>query len=61
MTSKYLLVSGLVFGLVAAAQAFRALYQLPVQIGNFEVPVWASWLAALAAGSLCAWALGSKR
>lgn len=60
MSNNYIVVSGAVFGVVALAQVARALMQLPVQIGSFEIPVWASWLAAIVAGSLCAWAFRSK-
>ena len=60
MSKNYILVSGLVFGVVALAQASRALMQLPAQVGSFEVPVWASWVAAVVAGSLCVWAFRSR-
>ena len=60
MSNNYIVVSGVVFGVVALAQAARALMQLPVHIGSFEIPVWASWLAAAVAGSLCVWAFRSK-
>lgn len=61
MSKNYALVSGIVFGVVAIAQASRALMQLPIQAGNVEVPVWASWVAAAVAGSLCVWAFRSRR
>ena len=61
MSDKYVVVSGLVFGLVALAQAFRALSHLPAHVGSFEVPVWASWVAVVVAGSLCAWAFRSRQ
>jgi hypothetical protein len=57
---NYITVSGLVFGVVAIAQAARAVTQTPVQIGSFEVPVLASWVAAVVAGALCAWAFRSR-
>ena len=60
MSNTYVIVSGLVFGVVALAQASRALLQLPVHIGSLEIPVWASWVAAVVAGSLCVWAFRSK-
>ena len=61
MSSKYVVVSGVVFGLVALAQVVRALNQVPVHLGSFEVPVWASWVAAVVAGSLCVWAFSSRK
>ena len=56
MSSKYFVVSGALFGVIALAQLYRAVTQLPVQIGSVEIPVWVSWVAVLVAGSLCAWA-----
>jgi hypothetical protein len=61
MLSKYNLVSGLVFGVVALLQFLRAINQWPVLIDNFNVPVWASWLVGLFAAALCAWAFQTYR
>lgn len=61
MQNKYGVVSGVVFGVVALLQLLRAIKQWPVQIDNFSVPVWASWIAVLVAGGLCAWAFSAKR
>jgi hypothetical protein len=60
MSKSYIVVSGLIFGFVALAQVLRAAMQLPVQVGGFEIPVWASWVAAVVAGSLCVWAFRSR-
>ena len=57
---RYVFISGVIFGFVAIAQATRALLQWQLQIGTFVVPVWASWLAAIVAGSLCVWAFRSR-
>jgi hypothetical protein len=59
MSGKYVVVSGVLFGVIAALQAVRALNQWPVSIGGFDVPVWASWIAMIVAGSLCVWAFRS--
>ena len=59
MSKNYVVVSGLIFGLVALGQVARAIAQLPVLIGSFEVPVCASWIAAAVAASLCYWAFKS--
>ena len=61
MQSKYTLVSGAVFGVVAAIQVVRAVNQWVVQIGPFNVPLWFSWVAAVVAGGLCVWAFKSGR
>jgi hypothetical protein len=60
MSNKYIVVSGAVFGVVAVLQAVRALNQWPMHVGTIEIPVWASWLAMVVAGSLCAWAFRSR-
>jgi hypothetical protein len=39
----------------------RALNQVPVHAGGVEVPVWASWVAAVAMGAMCAWAFASRK
>ena len=60
MTKNYVVVSGLVFGVVALAQVARAIAQVPVLIGSFAVPVFASWIAAAVAAGLCYWAFQSR-
>jgi len=52
----YLLVSGLVFGVVTVVHILRLAYGWPVQIAGFAVPVDASWAGILVAGALCVWA-----
>ena len=59
MPSRYVVVSGVLFGVIAVLQAVRALNQWPVHVGGFEVPVWVSWVAMVVAGSLCVWAFRS--
>ena len=61
MRGTYVVVSGVIFGLVAVVHAIRAFNQWPVQVATFEVPLWTSWVGFLVAGSLCAWALLSAR
>jgi hypothetical protein len=60
-SSSYELVSGSVFGIVAALQGLRAVLQVPARIGAQEVPVWFSWVAVVFAGSLCVWAFRTAR
>ena len=59
MPSKYAVVSGVLFGVVAVLQAMRALNQWPVLIAGFDVPIWVSWVAVVVAGGLCVWAFRS--
>ena len=61
ISSKYAVVSGILFGVIAIAQAARALNQWPVQVGGFDIPVWVSWVAVVVAGSMCVWAFRSAR
>jgi hypothetical protein len=61
MPSKYAVVSGVLFGVVAVIQAVRALNQWSVHVGTLEIPVWASWVAMVVTGSLCVWAFRFAR
>lgn len=61
MSNKYIVVSGVIFGLMALAQLLRAFTQVPAQMGSVEIPVWPSWVAAIVAGSMCAWAFASRK
>ena len=57
----YAIVSGIIFGIVALLQAARAVADVPVRVGSTDIPVFASWIAALVAGALCAWAFSSGK
>ena len=61
MSGKYILVSGIIFGLIAVAHVWRALMQLPINIGSTGIPVWVSWIAAVVAGALCVWAFQNRK
>ena len=61
MPSRYVVVSGVLFGVIAVFQAVRALNQWPVQVAGLDVPVWVSWFATAVAGGLCVWAFRSGR
>jgi hypothetical protein len=61
MTGRYVVVSRAIFGIIALAQMFRAVNQVPAQIGSVEIPVWVSWIAVIVAGSMCAWAFASRK
>jgi len=61
MRSRYVVVSGVIFGLMALAQLLRAVNQLPVQVGEVEIQIWVSWVAVVVAGSMCAWAFASRK
>ena len=56
MSNNYVVVSGVLFGMMAVVQAVRALNQWPLHVGGIDVPVWVSWVAVAITASLCVWA-----
>jgi hypothetical protein len=48
--NTYNKVSGLVFAIVAIAHAVRAFNGWEVNLGPYEVPLWASWVVVLCLG-----------
>ena len=56
MSNNYVVVSGVLFGMMAVVQAVRARNQWPLHVGGIDVPVWVSWVAVAITGSLCVWA-----
>jgi hypothetical protein len=57
----YLMVSGLLFGLVAVLHVLRLAYGLTVQVGSWTVPLDASGIGAVVTAALCAWAFALAR
>ena len=57
----YLLITGLVFGAVTLLHILRLAYAWPAQIGGWTVPLELSWIGAVVAGALCAWAFALAR
>jgi hypothetical protein len=58
---QYVVVSGLIFAVVAVAQLVRVVMAWPVHIGSFDAPNWVSGIAVLIAGSLAIWAFRVRR
>ena len=58
---NYLIVSGVIFGLITVGQLARLIYQIPVQIGLLNVPVWPSFIAVALALALCVWSFSLLR
>jgi hypothetical protein len=54
---SYLRLSGLLFALMAVVQITRLVWQWPIRVATFEVPLWISVIALLITGSLAIWAL----
>lgn len=53
---RYATVSGVFFGLLAAAQLARFLFRWPVQVASVNVPLWPSAVAVVITGALATWA-----
>ncbi|MSO83735.1 MAG: hypothetical protein EXQ53_10645 [Acidobacteria bacterium] len=51
-----ILVSGLFLTLLTCAQLLRLLMRWPVMVAGVDIPLWASVVAVLVAGSLAVWA-----
>ena len=57
----YLIVSGVIFGLITVGQLARLVYQIPVQIGPMNVPIWPSFIGVTLALVLCIWSFSLLR
>jgi hypothetical protein len=57
----YLLVSGVLFGVIALVHAARLALGWPAQVAHWDVPLWISWIGLLVPGALCIWALRLRR
>lgn len=53
-------VAAVVFAVVAILHAWRALQQIPIQVGATAVPVSVSWAGAAFAGLLAVWGFRSR-
>jgi hypothetical protein len=60
-TDRYLTISATAFAVVALAHVARAIAQWSIVIGPWNVPVAASWIAALVAAGLSFWAFSLLR
>lgn len=54
---NYLLISAVIFGLVAIVHLLRVLNGWPLVLGAWSVPMWGSWLGTVVPALLCVWAL----
>ena len=53
----YVVISAVIFGLVAVIHLLRAVNGWNFEVGPVSVPVGASWLGFAVTASLCAWAI----
>jgi hypothetical protein len=51
---NFCILATVIFAIIAILQLARALTGLPVSAGNITVPIWPSWIAAIALAGL-AW------
>jgi hypothetical protein len=59
--TAYVTVSATLFTLIAIGQFLRAASALPVQVGQWQLPVTASWIAGTVAALLALWGWRSRR
>ena len=59
--TAYVTVSATVFTLIGIVQFWRAASALPVQVGQWPLPVAASWIAGTVAALLALWGWRSRR
>jgi len=52
----YLMISGVIFGLVAILHLIRVINGWAFLVGSWSVPMWASWLGTAVPAVLCLWA-----
>ncbi len=57
----FLTLSATIFAFIALAHLARAIAQWPIAIGPWAVPVSLSWLGAIAAAAISAWAFSLAR
>jgi len=53
----YVVISAVIFGLVAVIHLLRAVNGWTFEVGPVSVPVGASWVGFVVTGSLCVWAI----
>jgi len=58
---NYLVISGVLFGLVALVHVLRLVLHWPAQIAGWDVPFWVSGIGILVPGALCIWAFQLAR
>ena len=52
----YLIVTGILFGLQTIGQLCRVIFQVPIQVGTINIPVWPSAIGLIVTLLLCTWA-----
>jgi len=57
---QYCVVSGTLFSLVAIAHLLRVVFGISVQIDEYVVPMFVSWIGFSVTGTLAYWAIRSR-
>ena len=57
ISSLYLVVSGIIFGIVAAAHLVRAINGWSFVLGPVTISMAASWIAFVFLAGMCVWAI----
>jgi hypothetical protein len=60
-STAYVTVSATLFTLIALVQFWRAASALPVHVGQWPLPVTASWIAGTVAAFLAIWGWRTRR
>jgi len=53
----YVLISGVLFGLLVLLHLLRVVNGWALAIGQFSVPMWASYVGIVVSAALCVWAI----
>ena len=58
---NYCIISGVFFALVALAHLIRIIEGMSVQVEDYSIPMWVSWIATVVPAALAIWAFRSAR
>ena len=53
---KYLLISGILFLVLAVLHLLRVIFSWPFEIGEYSIPIWVSYFPVVILGVLSRWA-----
>ena len=56
-TRTYLLISGVIFGLVCLGHLLRVVFNWPLVIGTLDVPMTVSWMGMIITAGLVVWVI----
>jgi len=58
---SYCVISGVLLSLVALAHLLRIVYGVSLQVDDYVVPMFVSWIALIVPGALATWAFRLSR